>query len=63
MVKEILLLINIEFIFLGNDNNNNPPISSSLNDVEHVYNQRHNSTEFETLCRQVSESAMSDDGK
>jgi hypothetical protein len=50
----------------GNDNNN--PTSSSSNDsnthdVEHSYNQRHNSTEFETFYRQLTESAMNDDGK
>ncbi|CAF1056677.1 unnamed protein product [Adineta steineri] len=44
--------------FFGNDDNNN-----NTHDVELAFNQQQNSTEFETLCRQITESAISDDGK
>ncbi|CAF3642534.1 unnamed protein product [Adineta steineri] len=45
--------------FFGNDDNNN----NNTHDVELAFNQQQNSTEFETLCRQITESAISDDGK
>jgi hypothetical protein len=46
--------------FLGNETNHH---STSNNSHEHTSNQRHNSAEFDTFCRQITESAMSDDGK
>jgi hypothetical protein len=56
--NKFLYLSLFSFSYLkGHDNNN--PISSS-NDS---YKQRHNSTEFDTFCRQITESAISDYGK
>ncbi|UJR31471.1 hypothetical protein I4U23_018960 [Adineta vaga] len=55
-------------IYYESDENNNhtTTTSSSLNDskshdVELALKQRHNSTDFDTLCRQMTESAISDD--
>jgi len=57
--NKFLYLSLFSFSYLkGHDNNN--PISSSSNDS---YKQRHNSTEFDTFCRQITESAISDYGK
>ena len=46
-------------LILGNDTNDHQSISAG-NDS---FNQRHNSTDFDTFCRQITESAISDDGK
>ncbi|CAF0998317.1 unnamed protein product [Adineta ricciae] len=56
-------------VYFKDDENNNhlitTPTSSSNDskpdDAEFALKQRHNSTEFDTLCRQVTESAISDD--
>jgi hypothetical protein len=63
--EKINLLLIFYFLIKGNDNNNPTSSSNDSNnhDVEHSYNQRHNSTEFDTFCRQITESAISDDGK
>jgi hypothetical protein len=45
-------------VFYGNETNHH---STSNNNHEHTSNQRHNSAEFDTFCRQITESAMSDD--
>lgn len=50
------------FLFEGNDHNttsisNN---TSDANEIENTDDQRHNNTEFESLCRQITESAIND---
>jgi hypothetical protein len=60
-------LINVLLLFILENENNSNPISLSNNsnthNVEQTYNQRHNSADFETFCRQITESAINDDGK
>ncbi|CAM4872412.1 unnamed protein product [Rotaria socialis] len=61
-------------IYYGNDNNNSTQTSSSSSsssssndshsqNLAHEYHQQHNTAEFETLCRQITESAINDDPK
>ncbi|CAF2154641.1 unnamed protein product [Rotaria magnacalcarata] len=61
-------------IYYGNDNNNSTQASSSSSsssssndshsqNLAHEYHQQHNTAEFETLCRQITESAINDDPK
>jgi hypothetical protein len=52
------------FLFTGNSNDITPSSNASNpNDAENTDDQRHNNTEFESFCRQITESAISDDGK
>jgi hypothetical protein len=45
-------------LFLFKEDNNN-----NTNDLENTDDQKHNNTELESFCRQITESAMNDDGK
>lgn len=52
------------FLYLET-NNNSTPLSniSNTTDIENADDQRHHNTEIESLCRQITESAMSDNSK
>jgi hypothetical protein len=55
------LIITFFCLFIGN--NNNSALLSNTNDMENSDDQRHNNSDLELFCRQITENAISDDGK
>ncbi len=49
------------FVFIGNTNNTMS--FSNPNDTENSDDQRHSNADLELMCRQITENALSDDGK